>query len=657
MRTLYCFVFLGLSVLVKAQAPQIVLSKNAAEPEKRAAVVLQHYLQRMCSQTVPIASRAKSNSAATVYIGWQQAVMKAGLSAPPEIMAPDAYFVQGSNNSFLIVGSGEYGAEYGVYTLLELLGCRKYSPRDSLLPKISVVKLPDFPARYEAPAFAYRELHYEPAFDTGWARWHKVKTRSDKQEDWGLFVHTFDKLCPAEKYFSTHPEYFSWNGAQRSPGQLCLANDTVRQIVVASLREEMAKKPQALYWSVSQNDNYDYCKCDRCQELEYQYGGPSGTLIHFVNAVAAEFPAKIISTLAYQYTRHPPRGIVPAENVSVCLCSIECNRGKPIEDGCIDFAADLTGWSVITQRLMVWNYVVQFRSYVSPFPNWVALQPNLQLFRRLGTQMMFTQGSGSSRSEFSDMRAYLLAKLMWNPDANMDSILTDFGAGYYGAAKGLVWDYIHDLTESMEDKGGKLWIYDIPQNEDFLRYPFRIVDQLSKLENLPDSIQLSAAQSMHLIDARLPLEYALLENFKVDTTVILARGGLSREEIILQRLDDFVNDCKKVGFEHLQETTGYGPMGYRDDYKRFLNRRAVASRSIAQRIELAQPASSNYAHGVARELINRQIGETDFRYNWLGFEGNDLEATITLRSNHCSSVEVSFCRTSSPGFFIPKKLW
>ncbi len=233
------------------------------------------------------------------------------------------------------------GPEYGVYDLLERIGCRKFSPRDSLLPKLPNLVLPKLEPTLETPAFQYRELHYEPAFDEAWARWHRLKTRADKTAEWGLFVHTFHLLCPDDKYFAEHPEYFSWNGAQRSRGQLCLSNDTVKQIVIEALREKMREKPEAIYWSVSQNDNYDYCKCPRCAASDARYGSPAGTLLAFVNQVAAAFPRKTISTLAYQYTRRAPKDIKPAPNVSVCLCSIECNRGEPITTGCSDFARDV----------------------------------------------------------------------------------------------------------------------------------------------------------------------------------------------------------------------------------------------------------------------------------------------------------------------------
>ena len=133
-------------------------------------------------------------------------------------------------------------------------------------------------------------------------------------------------------YFKDHPEYFTeQNGIRVPDAQLCLTNPDVFRLVVEDLRARMKEKPEAKYWSVSQNDTFSPCQCPACRAMDEKYGGPSGTLLDFVNRVAREFPDKIISTLAYQYSRQAPTGITPEKNVNIMLCTIECNRSRPIE--------------------------------------------------------------------------------------------------------------------------------------------------------------------------------------------------------------------------------------------------------------------------------------------------------------------------------------
>ena len=117
---------------------------------------------------------------------------------------------------------------------------------------------------------------------------------------------------------------------KRIPTQLCLTNPDVLKIAIRSLRKMVAHNPEAKYWSVSQNDNRDYCTCVQCKAIDDREGSPSGSIISFVNQVADQFPDKMISTLAYEYGRRAPKTLIPRDNVNIMLCSIEINRDKPI---------------------------------------------------------------------------------------------------------------------------------------------------------------------------------------------------------------------------------------------------------------------------------------------------------------------------------------
>ena len=71
------------------------------------------------------------------------------------------------------------------------------------------------------------------------------------------------------------------------------------------------------------------------QAVDAEEGARPDSLLRFVNAVAAdiedEFPDVAIDTLAYQYTRKPPRTSRPRPNVIVRLCSIECSFRVPLD--------------------------------------------------------------------------------------------------------------------------------------------------------------------------------------------------------------------------------------------------------------------------------------------------------------------------------------
>lgn len=174
--------------------------------------------------------------------------------------------------------------------------------------------------------FAFRMVFTHPATDSTYAAEHRIrqviKTRDSEDPDWGLWVHTMHRFVPPVQ-FDARLEYFAERNGTRVPDQLCLSNREVLRITVDSLRAMMARKPEARYWSVSQMDNFNHCQCARCHRTDSIEWAPSGTIIRFANAVADSFPDKVISTLAYQYSRTAPKVTTPRPNVNIMLCSIE----------------------------------------------------------------------------------------------------------------------------------------------------------------------------------------------------------------------------------------------------------------------------------------------------------------------------------------------
>jgi hypothetical protein len=319
----------------------------------------------------------------------------------------------------VIAGGSEKGTLFGVYSFLEdYLGCRMYSPDVKIIPelkKITIDEIDDF----QVPALDIRTTHYRITWDAEYIDWHKLShDENGGRPDWGMWVHTFHTLVPPDIYFEEHPEYFSMVNGKRLPTQLCLTNPDVLKVTVQNLRKKIAENPEALYWSVSQNDNRNYCTCENCKAIDEREGSPSGSIIQFVNQVADQFPDRMISTLAYEYGRKAPKTLVPRDNVNIMLCSIEVYRDKSIEEDptSASFMQDVIDWGKISKDIIVWDYVIQFPNLISPFPNLQVIQPNLQFFVKNGVTAMFEQGNREVGGEFAALRAYLISKLMWNPD-------------------------------------------------------------------------------------------------------------------------------------------------------------------------------------------------------------------------------------------------
>lgn len=532
------------------------------------------------------------------------------------------------------------------------------------------------PAQY-TPSFSFRMAYLHPATDSAYAaehriRWVRVKEGSVDPE-WGLWVHTMHRFVPPAQ-FEAHPEYFAERNGVRVPDQLCLSNPEVLRITVDSLRTMMARKPAARYWSVSQMDNYNHCQCALCHRTDSLDGSPSGSILRFANAVADSFPDKVISTLAYQYSRSAPKVTKPRPNVNIMLCSIEEDRSRPIasRDQPGSFTADLRAWSALTpaQRpgqapnIIVWDYVINFSHLVMPFPNWKVLAPNLQLFRDNGVPMMFEQGLSSPGGEMPEFRTYLLAKLLWNPDLNVDSLRTHFMNAFYGDA-GVYIDKYTRLLEAELDRSGKaLTLYEHPQAH---KNGYLSPANLARYKVLFNSAEAAVMDEdtiyqWRVEDARLGIMYAELEIaramphapnglFEKDST-----GQWRAKPYYVELLDTFVARAKKHGHRLLHETR-LTPDEYFTQFSDHLQHGAVSHLAVGKSITFVEPADARYTAGRPDALVDGFRASTNYQFGWQGWYGTDMVATIDLgEETLIRSVSATFLQDQQSWIFYPDSI-
>lgn len=393
----------------------------------------------------------------------------------------DGFRIIVSEGRLHLIGQNGRGVMYAVFGLCETLGCRFYAHDTEVVPAPDGITLPAGFDRRESSPFEYRDLYWVGTKDTPTA----VKLRINGTgfvpgrhvrclpASWGggvgyagpHFVHTFERMLPADQYFDKHPEYYALIDGNRTGrylySQPCLSNPDVLRIMTDAVRGWLRENPTARIVSVSQNDSFVYnsfCTCPDCQRVMDEEGSPAGPLIRFVNAVAEalepEFPDVAIDTLAYQYSTQPPKITKPRHNVIIRMCTGGCSS-HPIES-CPNNAGSanaIRGWSEICDRLYIWDYTTDFAQYLIPYPNFRTLKPNVQFFRDNHVVGVFEQGNYNEglSGEFGELRAYLLANLLWNPEFDVEKGTDDFLAAYYGGGAPFVKKYLDFIADKVKD--------------------------------------------------------------------------------------------------------------------------------------------------------------------------------------------------------------
>lgn len=486
----------------------ISLPASASVPERTAAAELQQYLLQISGTKLPIIIGNRTADKAIIIT----------TEAVGQGIDEDA-FTYGSNGTHIYIkGGSSRGTMYGVYAFLENeFGVRWYTADHTVVPQRSEWTFDAF-SRYEKPAVRYRMVQYyhvdtDPAWcahnrnNTLWQTTHNKYGGTEAY--WN--AHTMTQFIAPDKYFKIHPEYFSMrNGKRLKNGQLCLTNKDVLRICSEKLLKAIEKHPDYFAYSLSQADNEDYCQCQSCTKIAQQYGAQSGLMLWFVNqvadVVAQRYPEKYVGTFAYRYTRKAPKGIRPRNNVIIRLCSIECCFGHPLTASCNrDFMNDLHDWGQIAPQIYIWDYVVNFKQYIAPFPNFNVLASNIKTFRDnraigIHEEAQYETNGG----EWAELRAWVLAKLLWNPEQDAHALVREFIQAYYGKAADDVQKYF-DMVQALVTNDHHFNIY---INENNALYTEAFIKKGQKLLNKARRKVAGNAQLAHRVDkVRLQLLY------------------------------------------------------------------------------------------------------------------------------------------------------
>ena len=562
---------------------RIVIPSNPTEVEKHASVVMQNYLHQITGAGFQIVSddiRARKND---INIGRvnRPEVTELDLAELEE----DGYVISTRNNRLTIAGGSEKGTLYGVYGFLEkYLGCRKYTSKVSVVPAQFNIRLGLINDK-EIPVFKFREVYYRDAFHPAYMEWHGLDNHGsfNLEGDWGSWCHTTHSLVPPEEYCEINPELFSMIDGERlcsaeenNVGDICFSSQAAFDIAYESLKTFIEDRPELKYWSVSQMDNAQYCRCPLCEKAYEQYGSIQGTILPFVNKMARKFPDLTISTLAYWYSTRPPEGITPEKNVNILLCNIGSPRHIPIEEGDSAFCADLEAWHKIHDNFLIWDYTIQFANLIAPFPNLRTLQPNLQYLHRNGVTAMFEQANRDAGGEFCELKAYILAKLLWDPYQDLDPIIDDFLNGYYGAAGKQIREYIDLMHDTMEETGATLNIFGRPwDNKDTFLTEEMIERYYSILDKAAEAVADYPDLRFRVQTVKMQIDYAVLDIAKGEVTgkrgAIIEEDGLRIPKTEIEELlHAFVSMCDLSGVTRIHEWHT-PPREYMKVYNEFLS--------------------------------------------------------------------------------------
>ena len=554
-------IFLSISLLLAVMMSQaaeplkIAVPEDASEAEQYAASELKGYLTKVYGIPFEVVKDAKD------------APIRVGAFGKAEGLGNDGFEISSDGKRLLIQGGTREGSGnlYGVYEYLENLGCRFLFKEEEFIPAKKTFSIPKLKIR-QKPAFELIRLVIAEGY---WKTRHKLRlngifygnTKFEPKTGIGTKYlpggsHTTFTFIPPAKYSKTHPEYYAIHDNRRSfeksTGELCFSNPEMTAEFIRNVKAYLKKTYcKGAMLGITPMDNQKFCECPCCTAINKEEGTNGGTLVRFINQVAAalekEYPDMKIKGNAYQYHRFPPKKTRYHKNVMIDLAVIEGDYAKSFSGAPEneEFLRLLTEWKDRCSHRMLGDYGTTFDNYLLPMPNFDALADRLRTAHKLGVEGVGTINAHTGPGgEFNELRLYLTSRLYWNPYADPWKIAADFCDHYYGKGGKYLLEYIKYYHRYLKEKKAAYY---------FLRHPEHFYDQ-AFVDRAEQAFRKAydAVGSDPVRRARIDLSYTTVQMMRV----LLLKRTQPDSKALAQAIDQLEAACKRFRINAKAETPG-----------------------------------------------------------------------------------------------------
>ena len=451
----------------------ILIASDSSSPQRYAAEELQTFLAQISGVKLPVSDQPTGGP--MILVGPSDALTALLPDIDYGALGEEGLVMRTVGPHLVLTGGRPRGTLYAVYEFLDgQLGCRWFTG-DGVTPAVTrigqqrtIVIGPVH--KTKVPALEYRSASYRESYDGDWAARNRLNGHSTGvTEKHGGKIHYYRspawhtfRFFFGPSHLESHPEYFALVNGQRQMSQLCTSHPDVVVRGTNLLRHWLRQDPEARFVSLIANDGGGFCSCELCGPLTEYERSRAAPVLHLANQVAdnlkEDFPHAVVDTIAYSPTCPPPRFARPRDNVMVRFATPQACRAHPLTVDCGDswhLAKFIRAWAQRCPRMYVWDYVVNFSNYLQPFPNFHILQPNIKFYLDHNVKGIMNQGPGIF-GEFTQMRSYLMARLMWDPDCDFEAEMADFLQAYYGPGGEPIGEYIEMLRRKVATGPGPL---------------------------------------------------------------------------------------------------------------------------------------------------------------------------------------------------------
>ncbi len=450
---------------------RIALPAEPTPEETFAAGELQTYL------------KAATGTQLLIVKGVDPASGKFLIVANPELSLPGAPSLKDNKEAILVVrvnddvamiGRG-HAVCYAVYDFLETVaGIAWLFPGElgEVIPKTKTLKVGNL-RRSQAPDIQIRWIGRGE-----WALRNRLNVNVAVGEKPAGVIqvfggHSFAKILPPDDYFDKHPDYYALVKGQRRRyerlshnNQFCTSNPDVVKEAAKNMIKALDENPGAQVVSLSPNDGYGFCECERCMALDpkgphslldvqrgksvgYRMNILSNRMWLFYNQVTREvakkYPDVLVKSFAYSlYTDPPTTPDFRCEpNLMVQLTHGMCHNHSLADPKCpanAEYFRRVDGWTKLSKHLAIYEYYWKVAWLDMPWGIIHSIQNDIPYYRDHGLKLFYTQYGGNAAGGFGPVY-YVAAHKLWDAEADAFALLRRYCDKAYGKGAGAMYDY------------------------------------------------------------------------------------------------------------------------------------------------------------------------------------------------------------------------
>ncbi|MEF3313052.1 DUF4838 domain-containing protein [Paenibacillus sp. GYB004] len=487
----------------------VYVSESADAIVKHAAQELADYLTQVSGAPFDLTISDGTPIGPAFLVGQHPAADSFALQGNhAEPLGEDGFIIQSAGPYIQIIGSSSRGTMNGVnYFLDRYVGVKWFSPTYTFIPDKPKLKV-SVGYDVQIPRFQYREMFVNDGNNEQFRAHNLLNGKSHYRtqtpsaaglNSWSDYVptgvHNFHALVTDSVY--------------HSGGQVLAMDEEVRRIAAQALVSRIGHRQ-----ANGLDPSYGFSQQDAAwvpdpasRSFADAHGGTlAAPILDMVGDVASrvrtQIPDARIGTLAYQFSYPAPTGLTLPDNVVVTLAPIDKDHGKSLDGaGNERDGQQIAKWAALSDQLVFWDYLTNFSGggYLQPYPNLYAMADTIQfLALSPAVKGYFGQQTGGARGPvgvgFDELRTWVGARLLWNPDEDVNALIEEFINGYYGAASSSVSEYIEAIHQSLEDSGASL------TTSTPISSPYLSFDTMHQADGLFEQAEAAAAGDPALLD-------------------------------------------------------------------------------------------------------------------------------------------------------------